>query len=137
MAFIADGRAFIVTATGILLFDPISGAMQTLATFAALAKTLPVTLDTFPSQVISASLSTNPDRTLVYGIADSGAAQAFYRFDARRGELYAIGVVASPRPLARVSVSADGTWTMIGQYRLNANADNLAQFPNSVDLDQR
>src|SRR4051794_32739917 len=106
VAFIADGRAFIVTSTGILLFDPISGAMQTLATFAALGKTLPVVLDTFPSQVISAALSTNPDRTVVYGIADSGAAQAFYRFDVRRGELYAIGVVAAPRPLARVSVSA-------------------------------
>jgi uncharacterized protein (TIGR03437 family) len=132
VAFIADGRAFIVTATGILLFDPISGAMQNLATFAALAKTLPVNLDTFPSQVISAALSTNPDRTIVYGIADSGSAQAIYRFDARRGDLYAIGVVASPRPLARVSVSADGSWTMIGQYRLNAVADNLAQFPNSI-----
>jgi uncharacterized protein (TIGR03437 family) len=132
VAFIADGRAFIVTSTGILLFDPISGAMQTVATFAALAKTLPVTLDTFPSQVISAALSTNPDRTMVYGIADNGTAQAFYRFDARKGELFAIGIVASPRPLARVSVSADGTWSMMGQYRLNSIADNLAQFPNSI-----
>ncbi len=132
VAFIADGRAFIVTSTGILLFDPISGAMQTVATFAALAKTLPVTLDTFPSQVISAALSTNPDRTMVYGIADNGTAQAFYRFDARRGELFAIGIVASPRPLARVSVSADGTWSMMGQYRLSSIADNLAQFPNSI-----
>ena len=132
LAFIADGRAFIVTSTGILLFDPISGAMQTVATFAALAKTLPIALDTFPSQVISAAVSTNPDRTMVYGIADNGTAQAFYRYDARRGELYAIGVVASPRPLARVSVAADGSWTMIGQYRLTSTADNLAQFPNSI-----
>jgi uncharacterized protein (TIGR03437 family) len=132
LTFIADGRAFVVTSTGVLLFDPISGAMQTLATFAALAKTLPATLDTFPSQVISAALSTNPDRTIVYGIADSGSAQAFYRFDARRGDLYGIGIVAAPKPLARVSVAADGSWAMIGQYRLNGFADNLAQFPNSV-----
>ena len=132
LAFIADGRAFIVTSTGIVLFDPISGAMQTVATFAALAKTLPVSLDTFPSQVISAALSTNPDRTMVYGLADNGGPQVFYRFDARKGELYAIGVVASPRPLARVSVSADGSWTMMGQYRLDNIANNLAQFPNSI-----
>ena len=64
------------------------GAMQTVATFAALAKTLPADLDTFPSQVISATLSTNPDRTFVYGIADGGSAQAFYRYDARKGDLY-------------------------------------------------
>ncbi|MEO8596869.1 MAG: hypothetical protein ABI759_26350 [Candidatus Solibacter sp.] len=132
LAFIADGRAFIVTSTGVLLFDPISGAMQSVATFAALAKTLPANLDTFPSQVISAALSTNTDRTIVYGIADSGSAQAFYRFDARRGELYGIGLVASPKPLPRVSVSADGTWAMIGQYRLSGTADNLAQYPNSI-----
>ncbi len=132
LTFLADGRAFIVTSAGILLFDPISGAMQNLATFAALAKTLPANLDTFPSQVILAALSTNLDRTIVYGIADSGSAQAFYRFDARRGDLYSIGIVAAPKPLARVSVAADGSWAMIGQYRLNGNADNLAQFPNSI-----
>uniref|UniRef100_Q025Q9 IPT/TIG domain-containing protein n=1 Tax=Solibacter usitatus (strain Ellin6076) TaxID=234267 RepID=Q025Q9_SOLUE len=132
LAFIADGRAFIVTSSGIVLFDPISGAMQTVATFAALAKSLPVTLDTFPAQVISAALSTNPDRTMVYGLADNGTAQAFYRFDARRGDLFAIGVVASPKPLARVSVAADGSWTMMGQYRLDGVANNLAQFPNSI-----
>src|SRR3954447_11188491 len=62
LTFIADGRAFIVTSAGVLLFDPISGAMQVLATFAVLAKTLPATLDTFPSQVIQAELSTNADR---------------------------------------------------------------------------
>src|SRR4051812_45635980 len=50
VAFVADGRAFGVTSGGILLFDPISGAIQSLATFAALAKTLPANLDTFPSQ---------------------------------------------------------------------------------------
>jgi uncharacterized protein (TIGR03437 family) len=133
LAFLADGRAFVVTSAGILLFDPISGALQTVATFAALAKTLPVNIDTFPSQVISAALSTNADRSVVYGIADGGGGtQAFYRFDQRHGNLYGIGIVASPKPLPRVSVAADGTWAMIGQYRLNGVADNLAQFPNSV-----
>ncbi len=132
IAFIADGRAFIVTATGILLFDPISGAIQNVATFAALAKTLPTNADTFPSQVISAALSTNADRTIVYGIADGGVGQVFYRFDARTGGLFGIGIVAVPKPLARVSVSADGSWAMIGQYRLDATANNLAQFPNSI-----
>src|ERR1035438_7969849 len=66
VVFLADGTAFIVTSTSILIFDPVSGKMQSVATFAALAKTLPVTLGTFPSQVISAALSTSPDRTVVY-----------------------------------------------------------------------
>ncbi len=132
LAFLADGTAFIVTSNGILIFDPISGAMQNLATFANLAKTLPVAPDTFPAQVILATVSTNPDRTFVYAIADNGTSQAFIRYDARRGSLYAIGVTASPKPLPRISVSADGSWAMVGQYRLDATANDLAQFPNSI-----
>jgi uncharacterized protein (TIGR03437 family) len=132
LAFLADGLAFIVTNNGILLFDPISGAMRTVATFATLAKTLPVDLNTFPSQVILATVSTNPDRTFVYAIADDGSAQAFINYDARRGQLTAYGVVAAPKPLPRIGVAADGSWAMIGQYRLNSTADNLAQYPNSI-----
>jgi uncharacterized protein (TIGR03437 family) len=132
LAFLADGTAFIVTSNGILIFDPISGAMQNVATFANLAKTLPVAADTFPTQVILATVSTSPDRTFVYAIADNGSAQAFIRYDARRRSLYAIGVTASPKPLPRISVSADGSWALIGQYRLDATANDLAQFPNSI-----
>jgi uncharacterized protein (TIGR03437 family) len=130
--FVADGRAFIVTNTSLILFDPVSGAMQVVATFAALATTLPVNPATFPSQVILASLATSPDRRYVYGIANGTSSQAFYRFDSRTGSIYAIGVVASPKPLPRIAVSADGTWAMIGQYKLDAYADDLAQFPNSI-----
>jgi uncharacterized protein (TIGR03437 family) len=132
LAFLADGTAFIVTNNGMMIFDPISGAMQTVATFATLAQALPVTLATFPTQVILATVSTNPDRTFVYAIADNGAAQAFIRYDSRRRDLYAIGIVASPKPLPRIGVSADGSWALIGQYRVNGVADNLAQFPNSL-----
>src|SRR5436853_2326043 len=76
LAFLADGRALVVTTTSFLLFDPISGAITTTTTFANLAKALPTDLGKFPAQVISSVLSTNPDRTVVYGIADSGSAQA-------------------------------------------------------------
>ena len=132
LAFLANGTAFIVTNNGILLFDPISGAMQTVATFATLAKTLPVDLDTFPTQVILATVSTSPDRTFVYAIADNGSNQAFIRYDARRGQLYAVTVTASPKPLPRIAVAADGSWALIGQYRLDSVGHDLAQFPNSV-----
>src|ERR1019366_4112085 len=32
----------------------------------------------------------------------------------------------------RFSVAADGSWCMIGQYRLDPTATDLAQFPNST-----
>jgi uncharacterized protein (TIGR03437 family) len=132
LTFVADGRALIVTATGLMLFDPISGAMKVVDTFANLGKVLPAPLVTFPSQVILAELSTNADRTVAYGIADSGAAQVFFRYDLRRNEIYATGIVAAPKPLPRVSVAADGSWAMIGQYRVDGFAADLAQFPNSI-----
>ncbi len=133
VAFVADGRALIITTAGVLLFDPITGAMNVVAMFEALAKTLPADPATFPSQVILAALSTNPDRTVVYGVADDGNFQAFLRFDTRTGRLYAIGVVAVPKPLPRIGVSADGSWALVGQYKLDPTAVDLAQFPNSIE----
>ena len=52
VAFTADGEALIVTTTSFVVLDPISGAMQVLATFANLGQSLPAPLATFPSQVI-------------------------------------------------------------------------------------
>jgi uncharacterized protein (TIGR03437 family) len=131
-AFIADGRAFIVTSTSLVLLEPATGAMSVVATFGSLAKSMPVDAATFPSQVIQATLATNADRTSVYGIADDGEFQAFYQFDLRKGEIFAIGIVASPRPLPRISVSNDGSWAMLGQYKVDRRANDLAQFPNSI-----
>jgi uncharacterized protein (TIGR03437 family) len=131
-AFLADGRAFLVTTSSLLTLEPLTGAMDVLATFPALAKSMPVDMATFPSQVVQATLSNNPDHTSIFGIADDGEAQAFYRYDVKKGEIFAIGVVASPRPLPRISVSQDGTWAMVGQYRLDKYANDLAQFPNSI-----
>ena len=44
VAFTADGEALIVTTTSFVVFDPVSGQMQVLATFANLAQTLPAAL---------------------------------------------------------------------------------------------
>jgi len=132
VAFTADGEALIVTTTSIVVFDPISGAMQVVATFANLAQTLPTALATFPSQVISAALAPSADGSTVYGIANAATGQAFYRYTALGHQLYAIGIVASPTSLPRVSVAADGSWCMIGQYKVGPTATDLAQFPNST-----
>ena len=131
VAFTAAGEALIVTTTSFVVLDPVSGAMRVLATFANLGQSLPTALATIPSQVISAALTTSADGSTVYGIASSATAQVFYRYMAN-GQLYAIGIVAVPTPLPRVSVAADGSWCMIGQYRLDPTATDLAQFPNSM-----
>jgi uncharacterized protein (TIGR03437 family) len=132
VAFMADNTALLVTTGGLWKFDPLTGTLNVLSTFTALAKTLTVGLGTFPTQVILASTSTSPDRKYAYGVADDGQFQAFYRYDLNLGHVYAVGVTASPKPLPRVGVAADGSWAMVGQYKIDASVRNLAQFPNSV-----
>ena len=82
VAFTADGEALIVTTTSFVVFDPVSGEMQVLATFANLAQTLPTALATFPSQVISAALATSADGSTVYGIASQRIGTGLYRYAA-------------------------------------------------------
>ncbi len=132
VAFVADGTALIATTNGLLLFDPVTGAINVVATFEALATTLPAKLGTFPSQVILATMATTPDRKVVYGIADDGSFQAFIRFDAVKRQVFASGFVAAPKPLPRVSASADGAWAMVGMYKIDGGLHDLAQFPNAV-----
>lgn len=132
VAFLADDSAMIVTTGGISLFSPSSGALTSLGSFASLGQSLPVVPGTFPSQVVQASLAVSPDYKNVYGIANGGAAQAFIHYRMNAGQIYAIGVVASPRPLPRISVAADGSFAIVGQYKLDGLANDLAQFPNSI-----
>src|SRR5215831_16597809 len=127
-----SGMALIVTTTSFLLMDPVTGAISTSTTFANLASSLPTNPDTFPGQVIAATLSTNASRTVAYGLADGTGAQAFYRYDIARGDVSGLSVVASPKPLARIGVSADGTWALAGLYKVDRFFNNVAQLPNAI-----
>ena len=60
VAFIATGQAMIVTTTGFLMFDPVSGQMAVLSTFANLAQALPVNQNSFPGQILETALAASP-----------------------------------------------------------------------------
>ena len=132
VAFMADDTAMIVTTTGISIYNPATGALTSLGTLASLGQPLPVGLGTFPTQIVGAVLATSPDHSHIYGITNDGANQGFLHYSMNSGQIYAVGVVASPKPLPRISVAADGSYAIIGQYKLDGVADDLAQFPNST-----
>jgi uncharacterized protein (TIGR03437 family) len=140
VAFLADGRGVIVTTASLLAFDPVSGAMSVVATFAGLAKTVPVSLGTFPSQIILTSVATNADKTVLYALTDDGSSQGFVRLDIRPGGgLFAGTFIASPKPLPRVSVPADGSRVIMGQYLFDTQRAEgfvgfslLAELPESI-----
>jgi uncharacterized protein (TIGR03437 family) len=133
VAFMADGRGVIITTTSVVSFDPISGAMSVVTTFASLAKQIPVTLATFPAQIILASVATNPDKTVLYALTDDGSSQGYLRWDIRPGgSLFGSGFTAVPKPLPRVSVSGDGRTVQMGMYLLDNFNNELAQFPQAI-----
>jgi len=135
VAFAADGRALITTTTSLILFDPVSGAMKVVNTYAYLGQTLPTALGNFPAQVIAASMAATPDAKIIYGVAAGATGgQGFFRYDATTGYVTGLNIVSSPQPLPRISVAADGSWAMVGMYKwvVNLPGFDLAQFPNGA-----
>lgn len=64
-------------------------------------------------------------------MADAGATQLYYRVE--KGKVTtAYSIVASPKPLPRVAVPDDGSYSMIGQFKLSPTARFMAQFPNAI-----
>jgi uncharacterized protein (TIGR03437 family) len=118
-SFFSQGNqelALLATTTTMYIFDPISGALQTLTSFASLAKTLPIAQATFPGQIIEGALATAADHVHVWGVlsAGGGGPQGIFVYDATTGRLTADGWITSPPLVPRISVAADGSWAMIG-----------------------
>jgi len=125
----------ITTTTGLLMFDPSTGALTSVTTFGAAAATLPSGLATFPSAVIGGAMSSSPDGKYAFGVANGqSGSQIFFRFNATSDEVDGLTIVSSPTPLARISASGDGSFAMVGQYKWTTNlyGFDLNQFPNSI-----
>jgi uncharacterized protein (TIGR03437 family) len=135
VGFTKDGYATILTTSSVLRFDPATGALAVTATWKSLAKEIPADKATFPSAIVLAQLSVSADGWTMYAIANGSTegTQLFFRYNAQTGTMYAIGITASPKPLPRVAVAPDGSWALIDQYRLDGEANVLAQYPNSIE----
>ena len=128
-------QGLITTSTGLLLFDPASGAMTNITSFSNVAATLPSKLASFPSAVIAAAMTSTPDGKYAFGVAASQQnSQGFFRFDANSKTVSALTITSAPEPLARISAGADGSFAMVGQYKWTVNlyGFDLNQFPNST-----
>ena len=126
-------QAMIVTTTGLLTFDPVSGQSAVLSTFPNLASALPVASGTLPSQILQAQMTTSKDGMTVWGIGSANTGnQVVFRLDARAGALTGAVYVTSPTLLPRVSVSADGSTAMVGYALLDRNFNLQGRYPNTI-----
>lgn len=136
VAFIATGQAFIVTKTGFLLFDPVSGQMAVLGTFSNLAQTLPVSQNTFPGQILETAMTASADGQVIWGIGGGGTGnQVIYTYYAKTNSLSITIDVSSPSLLPRVSVSSHGEYAMVGWsllqgYFIKGRYPNVISSPN-------
>jgi uncharacterized protein (TIGR03437 family) len=146
VAFLAtggpSGQALVVTTTDILLFDPISGAMQELTSIAALAATIPIQAPSFPGQITETAVATSGNGTTVWGILGAGTGtQLLFRYDATAGgsglghlASFTAGVwITSPSLLPRISPDHDGNFALIGWNFTNAQLQIVGRYPNVVE----
>jgi len=132
VAWMADDTAFIVTTTEIDLYNPATGALTTLASFASISQALPVTSATFPAQIIEATVSTSPDHKNLYALTNDSSYQGWISYQIPSGTLYLMGIICSPKPLPRVAVAGDGSFAMAGYFKIDRVAHFLAEFPNVI-----
>lgn len=127
VAFGIDGKAFVVTSTQFLLFDPVYGSTDVLDTIAGVtAKTLPQPPANYPTQIVGASVAASGDGLHIYGVTD----QILFTYDVGIRSVDSGGYIASP-PLGprATSVSKDGAYYLAG-WGLWDRQGILAQFPN-------
>lgn len=133
VAFGLDNRALVVTTQEFILFDPVSGTTQVIATLADLAvKTLPQPAASFPTSIVSSSVGASGDGLWIWGFGDN----IVFRYDVANRALNHFYYTSAPALGPRaVSVSQDGRraamgWAMLGAETFLSNSFGIAEFGN-------
>ncbi|MGE5567862.1 MAG: hypothetical protein ACM3S5_02390 [Rhodospirillales bacterium] len=132
VAFGYDNRALVVTEKAFLIFDPVSGVFQQLATVEEVtANTLSAPPADFPAEIVAASVAASGDRRFIYGLTDT----IRFKYDVLQKRVTSLGYTASP-PLGPrvVSVNHDGTYYAAGWALFDRDGVLTAQFPNALGL---
>lgn len=131
-AFGIDGLALIVTESEFLLFDPVSGGVQTIGTIAQFAaNTLPRPAGEFPASVVAVATGVSGDGRWIYCLAENYR----FRYDVVGRQMVVLGYTAEPPMGPRVvSVNQDGTSYTGGWGLFDRQGIILSQFPNVSGL---
>ncbi len=124
VSFGADGKAFVVTTTEFLLYDPGANTTTSLATIASLGPLVtPVPPATFPPDITFASISRSGDGLTIYGMG--GNAQTItFSYDVPSQTVSPGGIVLNNGTLGPrvVSLNQNGSVVMVGWVMLNQGA---------------
>ena len=130
LAFGSDNRALVVTTKNFLIFDPGSGSTQVLISIADQAvKTIPQPPQSFPANIVAASVGASADGNWIYGFGDS----LIFRYYVPGRSLVSTAYGATP-PLGprAVSVAQDGSYAAMGWIMTDQQGRQFAEFPNPL-----
>ena len=129
VAFGADNRALVVTATAFYLADPALKLtlLDTLAN--VVSKEIPVPAGTQPTEITAASMNTSRDGKVIFGVGSSSSTVTF-RYEVETGQVLPGGIVLAsgvfgPRV---VSLNDNGSRVMAGWTMLSAGEDGFSNF---------
>jgi uncharacterized protein (TIGR03437 family) len=130
LAFGFDGHALVVTTKNFLIFDPSTGTAQVLISIPAqAAKTIPQPVQSFPPNIVAASVGASGDGTWIYGFGDT----LVFRYNVASGFLSSYLYTSTP-PLGprAVSVAQDGSYAVTGWAMTDLQDRGFAEFPSPL-----
>jgi uncharacterized protein (TIGR03437 family) len=127
LAFGIDNRALVVTTADFMLFDPALGTTTVLRSIAAqAANTIPQPPQSFPPNIVAASVAASADGIWIYGFGDT----LVFRYHTPTRALSSSFYTASPSLAPRaVSVAADGSYAALGWTMVDVAGRFFAEFP--------
>ena len=130
LAFGANNQALVLTTKNFLIFDPSSGTIRVLISIAEQAsKTIPQPLQSFPTNIVAASVGASGDGKWIYGFGDT----LIFRYNVPSGSLYSTSYGSQPPQGPRaVSVAQDGSYAAMGWIMTDQQGRNFAEFPNPL-----
>ena len=130
LAFGVDNRALVVTTTSFLIFDPTTGTSQVKISIPDLAaKTIPQPPQSFPSNIVAASVGASADGNWIYGFGDT----LIFRYHVPSGTIFSTSYGSQPPQGPRaVSVAQDGSYAAMGWIMTDKFGRNYAEFPNPL-----
>ena len=130
LAFGSDNRALIVTTQNFLIFDPSFGTTQVLISIAdQVVKTIPQPPQSFPQNIVAASVGASADGNWIYGFGDT----LIFRYNVPTQTLSSSGYGSTP-PLGprAVSVAQDGSFAAMGWILTDRQGRQFAEFPSPL-----
>jgi uncharacterized protein (TIGR03437 family) len=130
LAFGFDNRALVVTTKNFLIFDPGAGSTLVISTLSAqAAKTIPQPAQSFPPNIVAASVGASADGKWIYGFGDT----LIFRYNVLSGALISRLYVSTPALGPRaISVSQDGSYAAVGWIMTDRFGRNSSQFPSPL-----